>query len=233
MAAKSSYTVKFKTTTPDVYAIKVFYKPNAGTTPISFPPNIMAPVINVEHSKLFSNLHSHQVNQVYVFNCCDEDLTLNPLTADITYLYNPTCTQYTATDNGSSITVTWDSYTNTDGDSVKEYRIEYKAIGSPGPYNQVIIPMSQIVSYWAGGGPYPSYTETLTTGVTPGSSYEIRFYTVLEYDYYTYFPTDTTILDEVVIGPCQVTLSSGSSVALLEEGSPALNETGFDSLLEE
>ena len=85
MAAKSSYTVKFKTTTPDVYAIKVFYKPNAGTMPISFPPNIIAPVINVEHSKLFSNLHSHQVNQVYVFNCCDEDLTLNPLTADITY----------------------------------------------------------------------------------------------------------------------------------------------------
>lgn len=233
MAALSSYTVKFKSTVGNTVKMLTRYKPNASTQFVSLPPDILNPVVGVEYTKSLVRLHSHQVNQMVIYCQCDLELPPSPLLTDITYLYNTTCNQYTATDNGNSITVTWDSYTNADGDSVKEYRIEYKIVGSPGPYNVVTIPISQVVNSWSGGGTYPSYTATLTTGVVPGSNYEIRFYTILEYNYYTYFPNNTTILNQVTIGPCQVTLSSGSSVSLLEEGSPALNESGFDSLLEE
>lgn len=233
MGAKTSYTVKFKSTAASTVRLAAVYKPNASTQFVTLPPDINNPILNTEYSKSLTRVYSHQVNQMVIYSICDIELPPNPLLTDITYLYNETCNQYTATDNGSSITVTWDSYTNTDGDSVKEYKIEYKKIGSLGPYNVVTIPISQLVTHWAGGGTYPSYTATLTTGVTPGSSYEIRFYTILEYKYYTYFPNNTTILNQVTIGPCQVTLSSGGSVSLLEEGSPTLNESGFESLLEE
>lgn len=230
MAATTSYTVSYKTASSSAASLKLYSKANKTVSFSPILPNINNPVPNQVYTKFFSSLNSHTVHQV--ISTIDCDIEGPVIVGDISYLYNPICNPITVIDGGTALTVEWDCYTSNDGDSVSQYRFEYKEVGSPNPFNIVTIPMTQIVTYWnANPGSYPSYSTQLTTGISPGLVYEINMYITLTYDFYTsattYSPLNQTI------GPCTTIFGLTSSAALLEEGGAALEEEDGISLLEE
>jgi len=161
--------------------------------------------VGITYTYPFNNLTSHTVYTIKVESLCQDGSTLF---GDIYYLSNPTCFPFTVTaPGGNALDVTWDCWITKDGDSVKEYVIEYRAVGSPGPYTSVTIPIASVLIPWTPfPGTYPSYTHQIP-GLIPGNDYEIRMSAVIEYDYVLAPPNPATAPVTIQVGPCPVQIS--------------------------
>jgi hypothetical protein len=204
MAATSDYTINFVATGPvgsPVVDIKVYIKGNDEPTYTLAYTELNAAVGNT-YSHTFNGLDSHRVYQVKVESVCAGG---PPVFGDIYYLSNPICPTVTATPNIVSLDVSWDCWVPTNGDSVIEYRIEYKDTTSIGPYFVETIPISLVTSYWVlFPGTYPNYLYNLTTGIVAGQTYEVNLYATLEFDYFLSPPGPSVLVSQILVGPCTV-----------------------------
>jgi hypothetical protein len=199
MPSQVSYTINFVVGGNTTETVVIKYKANNETTytvatTVTVPPG-------VPQSYTLGPFDSHIVYDVILETECEGGGTEF---GGIRYLANFVCSPFTLEFVGSDLAVQWECFVDeTTGDSVKEYRIEYRLFGSTGPFTSVTFPISAITSYWAANpGSYPFYTELLTTGINPALSYEVNHYTVIEYNYYN---VDPPITIEVIINetlPC-------------------------------
>jgi hypothetical protein len=208
MSATTTYTISFAIGGISSETIRIKYKANDATTytVLATLPNL-AP--GVTHTYVMPPLETHRMYTVILETVC-EDSTFE--FGGIRYLCNFICSPFTAEFDGSDIKVEWECYVpQTTGDSVEEYRIEYREQGSTGPYTSITIPMSTITTYWAANpGTYPMYDYTITSGaINPGITYEVNHYTVIEYNFYGPSGTPT---------PVQVIINSSSPCSTLLEG---------------
>jgi hypothetical protein len=199
MPSQVSYTINFVVGGNTTETVVIKYKANNETTytvatTITVPPG-------VPQSYTLGPFDSHIVYDVILETECDGGGTEF---GGIRYLANFICSPFTLEFVGSDLSVEWECFVDeTTGDSVKEYRIDYRLLGSTGAFTSVTFPISTITSYWAANpGSYPFYTGLLTTGVNPALSYEVNHYTIIEYNYYN---VDPPITIEVIINeslPC-------------------------------
>jgi hypothetical protein len=223
-----TYTIGYRVVGSGASNVQIAYKGNndAIYQPLTVINNQLpnpAPAAPYSYTLPANTLYKHRVYTVQISSICDSRVFFG----DLVYLVTQECNEVTATVNGATIDLTWDSWAPQSGDSVKEYRIEYKEVGSPGPYYVETILMSTVVA----GSNYPSFTYTLTTGIVPAATYEINFYTVLEYTYYTNYGSSQA---QITIGPCPVS-GSTSTVAFeeLENNNPGIQENNNFSILEQ
>jgi hypothetical protein len=208
MSATTTYTISFVIGGISSETIRIKYKANNATTytVLATLPNL-AP--GVTHTYTMPPLETHRMYTVILETVC-EDATFE--FGGIRYLCNFVCSPFTAAFDGSNIDVEWECYVpQTSGDSVKEYRIEYREQGSTSPYSSITIPIATITTYWgANPGTYPMYTHSIVSpAILPGITYEINHYTVIEYNFYGPSGTPT---------PVQVTINSSSPCSTLLEG---------------
>jgi hypothetical protein len=184
MPATTTYTISFVIGGVSSETIRIKYKANDETTytVLATLPNL-AP--GVTHTYTMPPLETHRMYTVILETVCI-DSTFE--FGGIRYLCNFICSPFTAEfSGGNSIDVEWECYVpEASGDSVKEYRVEYRELGSTGPYVVYTVPIATVTSYWsANPGSYPFYTENVTLGgISPGVTYEINHYTVIEYNFY-------------------------------------------------
>lgn len=202
MGALASYTLNY---TPigvpgdPLVDVKIYIKANAD-------PNYTLAFTNVgaapgtTYTYTFNNLDSHTVHQVKMESVCPSGVTLF---GDIAYLSNAECQTITATPNAGTLDVDWDCFTPVNGDSVIEYRLEYRDVTSSGPYFIETIPIANVLAYWTTNpGTYPNFSYNISTGISPGNQYQIFLYTTMEFDYLV-FPSTVTQVQIPVI--CRIT----------------------------
>ena len=169
MSATTTYTISFAIGGISSETIRIKYKANDATTytVLATLPNL-AP--GVTHTYVMPPLETHRMYTVILETVC-EDSTFE--FGGIRYLCNFICSPFTDEFDGSDIKVEWECYVpQTTGDSVEEYRIEYREQGSTGPYTSITIPMSTITTYWAANPgtvcitpkPYAPYGELVIVG---------------------------------------------------------------------
>jgi len=232
MSEYTTYTIGYRVVGTNLTTVEIVYKANTDVGYTSLvvnapqPPN-PAPNPAYTYTTPPNLFYKHRMYTIRTQTLCDARV----LIGDLAYLITQQCNDVSAVVVGSTIDVTWDSWTPPSGDSVKEYRIEYKEVGSPGPYYVETIPMSTIVADWTANSTYPSYTFTLTTGILPAASYEINFYTVIEYNYYA----DSGVAQaQITIGPCPVTGSFVTALfETLEDDNTGIQENNNFSILEQ
>lgn len=205
MPALTTYTVTFTVSGISSETIRIKYKANDETTYtiLATLPNVPP---GIPQSYTLPPLETHRVYTVILETVCGPD---SYEFGGIRYLTNFICSPFTAEFIGSTISVDWECYVpESSGDSVKEYRIEYRPLGSTSPYYVETIPIATIVADWAATpGSYPFYNYVVSTGVNPAIAFEVNHYTVIEYNFYT--PGGGSIPIEVVINsssPCSVVL---------------------------
>lgn len=232
MSEYTTYTIGYRVVGTNLTTVEIVYKANTdvGYTTLSTFPNQApnpAPAAPYSYTTPLNTFYKHRMYTIQTRSICDDTTYFG----DLAYLITQQCNEVSAVVVGSTIDVTWDSWTPPSGDSVKEYRIEYKEVGSPGPYYVETIPMSTIVADWTANSTYPSYTFTLTTGILPATSYEINFYTVIEYNYYA----DSGVAQaQITIGPCSVTGSFLTALfETLEDDNTGIQENNNFSILEQ
>lgn len=207
MPALADYTINYQATgvvgSPNV-DIRVYVKPNASGT-FTLAHTETNAIVGTMYSYTFTGFDSHTVYQVAVESVCPD---VGIQFGDIYYLVNPECQVITATSNAGTLDIDWDCFTPITGDSVVEYRIEYKNSALPGPYFVETIPIANVLAYWAANpGSYPNFSYNISTGIFPGNTYEINVYTTIEFDYYldpfittpTEIPIQCTIISPVVV----------------------------------
>jgi len=205
MPALTTYTISFTVSGISSETIRIKYKANDETT-----YTVLATLANVPpgvpQTYTLPPLLSHRMYTVILETVC------SPTSFEfggIRYLANFICSPFTVEFVGPTISVDWECYVpEASGDSVKEYRLEYKPLGSSSPYYVETIPIATVVADWASNpGTYPFYNYVLTTGVNQAISYEVNHYTVIEYNFYT--SGGGSIPIEVVINsttPCSAIL---------------------------
>lgn len=232
MAATASYTINYVvqgTLGAPAVDVEIYIKANSDTNYTLAFTEVNATVGNT-YTYTFNNLPSHTVHQVYLQSQCGAGTIQF---GDIQYLCNQVCQPLTITANGLTLDVSWDSYTPINGDSVLEYKIEYREIGSLGPYNTVIIPIQDVLDYWTNNaGTYPNYIQQITAGIFPGEQYEVRLTTVIQYNY-TLTPLNTTILTQTIVGPCTATSPLLARIEQLENDNLGIQENDNFSILEQ
>jgi hypothetical protein len=211
MPATTIYTISFAIGGVSSETIQIKYKANDETTytVLDTLPNLAPGVL---HTYTMPPLETHRMYTVILETVCgDETYAFG----GIRYLCNFICSPFTAAFDGSDINVQWECYVPEDsGDSVIEYRIDYRPLGSTSPFTSVTVPIGTVTSYWAANpGSYPFYSELLTTAINPAYWYEVNHYTIIEYNFYT--PTGSI--------PVQVTINSSSPCAAVLESSPCDN----------
>lgn len=203
MPATASYTITYQVIgvvgDPPV-DVNIYIKPNAAAVyTLAFTE--IAAVPGNTYTYTFNNLDSHTVHQVKLEGLCSGG---SVQFGDITYLSNPQCQEIDTVPNAGTLDVSWDCFTPVNGDSVIEYRIEYRESSGVGPYFIETIPISTVLTYWSTNpGTYPNFLYNLTTGILVGDSYEVNLYTTLEFDYVVAPPVGT-ILSQILVGPCTV-----------------------------
>lgn len=191
MGALASYTISYQVPglpgDPPV-DIEVYIKPNSSPTFTLVHTEIGANP-GTTYTCDFDGLDSHTVYQVRVVSICPDS---SIIIGDMEYLSNPTCPTIVATPFGKgSLLVNWDCYVPPSGDSVIEYRLEYKNVLSPGPYFVETYTIADVLTFWATNpGLYPQFSTKLVTGIVMGEQYDIVLYITLQFDYYT-GPTTT------------------------------------------
>ncbi len=205
MAATADYTINFNVTGPvgsPAVDVKLYIKSNSqGAYTLAYTENNAVP--GTPYSYTFNNLDSHTVYQVKIESVCPDSSTLF---GDLYYLSNPTCPTISAVPDSGTLDISWDCWIPITGDSVDEYRIEYKDTTSPGPYFIETIPIATVLAYWtANPGTYPTYTHNISTGIVVGQTYEVNMYATLEFDYFLSPPGPASIIADIPVGPCTVT----------------------------
>jgi len=232
MSEYATYTIGYRVEGNTSTTVEIVYKANTdvGYTSLLIIPSLIpnpAPAAEYTYTTPANTLYKHRMYTIQVQSICNATVFFG----DLAYLITQQCNEVSAVVVGSTIDVTWDSWTPLSGDSVKEYRIEYKEVGSPGPYYVETIPISTIVADWVANLTYPSYTFTLTTGIIPSATYEINFYTVIEYNYYA----DSGVAQaQITIGSCTVTGSFVTALfETLEDDNTGIQENNNFSILEQ
>ena len=206
MSATTTYTISFTLGGNINQDVRLLYKANneVNYTVLATLTNL-AP--NIIHTYTLPPLESHRMYTLYTETLCEGG---GVEVGSIRYLCNFICNEYTLQFAGTNLVVDWDCYVEElTGDSVKEYRIDYREVGSLSPYTSVTVPMSTILAFWvANPGSYPSYTE-LIPGVNPAVSYEVNFYTTIEYNFYD-VPAGPVLTEAIInnIVPCTLTINA-------------------------
>lgn len=231
MSATSSYTITYELVGPlgsNPVDINVYYKENGTNTYILATTNVNA-VTGQTFTYTFGPLPSHTVYQVKIESVCDGNTVQ---LGDYQYLKNPVCQPITLTPIGGTIDVEWECFTLATGDSVLEYRIEYKEVGSPGPYYIETIPIADVTTYWSNNpGSYPNFIYNISTGIVGGLQYEVNLYTTLQFDYILE-PNPTPVPAQVLVGPCTETSTVVVNFEMFEDGNVGLQENNDTSILE-
>ena len=232
MAATANYTISYVAQgvigSPSV-DINIYIKENAAPSyTLAFTQTNAA--VGTTYTYTFNNLNSHTVHQIKIESVCGGT---GVQFGDIQYLVNPECNSFTVTPVGLSLDIAWDLYTPINGDSILEYIVEYRDVTSTGPYYSETIPIADILTYWSNNpGSYPNFIYNVTTGITPGDSFEVRLSAVIEFDY-SQNPISNTFPSQLLIGPCTGAPASTFTVESLENGNPGIQENNNFSILEQ